>query len=173
MAAGNGSVAADDRNATVGDGNAPVTVQEAARRLGRSVDAVRSALRRGTLAGFKGNDGDWHIHLPADDRQLGDEPDLTTVLRQEADRLRDELQQARDGMEAWRRQAEDGRVTVAELRTRVELLQAAFDREVARGDGLAAELHAALHRPSWWERALRALRSAGGHQAGAKEASSG
>src|SRR3954451_3417019 len=162
MAAGSGSVAADDRNATVSNGNAFVTVQEAARRMGRSVDAVRSALRRGTLAGFKGNDGEWHVHLPADDRQLGDEPDLSTVLRQEADRLRDELQQARDGMEAWRRQAEDGRVTVAELRTRAELLQAALDREVARADGLAAELHAALHRPSWWERALRAVRGTGG-----------
>ena len=164
MAAGNGSAAADDRNATVGGGNAPVTVQEAARRLGRSVDAVRSALRRGTLVGFKGNDGEWHVHLPADDRQLGDEPDLATVLRQEADRLRDELQQARDGIEAWRRQAEDGRVTVAELRTRAELLQAALDREVARADGLAAQLHVVvvLHRPSWWERALQAVRGAGG-----------
>jgi hypothetical protein len=158
MAAGNGSVAADDGNATAGDGNAAVTVQEAARRTGRSVDAVRSALRRGTLAGFKGNDGEWHVHLPADDRQPGDEPDLATVLRQEADRLRDELQQARDGMEAWRRQAEDGRVTVAELRTRAELLQAALEREVARADGMAAELHAALHRPGWVERLARALR---------------
>src|SRR3954452_14297364 len=107
MAVGNGSVAADDRSATVGDGNAPVTVQEAARHLGRSVDAVRSALRRGTLAGFKGNDGEWHVHLPVDDRQLGDDPDLVAALRQEADRLRDELRQARDGMEVWRRQAED------------------------------------------------------------------
>ena len=155
MAADNGNMAAGDRNATVGGGNAPATVQEAARRLGRSVDAIRSALRRGTLAGFKGNDGEWHVHLPADDRQFGDEPDLATVLRQEADGLRDELRQARDGMEAWRRQAEDGRVTVAELRTRAELLQTALDREVARADGLAAELHAALHRPSWWERLLR------------------
>src|SRR3954451_21216550 len=158
MAAGSGSVAADDRNATVSNGNAFVTVQEAARRMGRSVDAVRSALRRGTLAGFKGNDGEWHVQLPADDRQLGDEPDLSPVLRQEADRLRDELQQARDGMEAWRRQAEDGRVTVAELRTRAELLQAALDREVVRADVMAAELHAALHRPGWIERLARGVR---------------
>lgn len=158
MAAGNGSVTADDRSAAVSDGNAPVTVQDAARQLGRSVDAVRSALRRGTLLGFKGNDGEWRVHLPADDRQLGDEPDLSTVLRQENDRLRAELEQARDGMEAWRRQAEDGRVTVAELRTRAELLQVALDREVARADGLAAELHAALHRPGWVERLARALR---------------
>jgi len=161
MAAGNGSVAADDRNATVGDGNAPVTVQEAARRMGRSVDAIRSALRRGTLAGFKGNDGAWHVHFPADDRQLGDNLDLATVLRQEADRLRAELEQARDGMGAWRRQAEDGRVTAAELRTRAELLQAALDREMARADGLAAELHAALNRPGWIERLARVVRGAG------------
>lgn len=160
MAAGNRSGTADAGNVPVGDGNAPVTVQEAARRMGRSVDAVRSALRRGTLAGFKGNDGEWHVHLPAADRQIDDEPDLATVLRQETDRLRDELQQAHDGMEAWRRQAEDGRVTVAELRTRAELLQAALDREVARADGLVAELHAALHRPGWVERLARALRGA-------------
>src|SRR3954451_1654605 len=161
MAGGSGSVAADDRNATVGDGNAAVTVQAAARRTGRSVDAVRSALRRGRSAGVLGHDGECHVHLPADDRQPGDEPDLATVLRQEADRLRDELQQARDGMEAWRRQAEDGRVTVAELRTRAELLQAALDREVVRADGMAAELHAALHRPGWIERLARAVRGAG------------
>src|SRR3954451_8521950 len=159
MAAGSGSVAADDRNATVSNGNAFVTVQEAARRMGRSVDAVRSALRRGTLLGFKGNDGEWRVHLPADDRQLGDEPNLSTVLRQENDRLRAELEQACDGMETWRRQAEDGRVAVAELRTRAELLQVALNREVARADGLAAELHAALHRPSWLERLPRARRA--------------
>jgi len=50
-------------------------------------------------------------------------------------------------------------VAVAELRTRAELLQVALDREVARADGLAAELHAALHRPSWLERLARALRA--------------
>jgi hypothetical protein len=46
-----------------------VTVPEAARILGVSVDAVRSRLRRGTLEGEK-IEGEWHVRLP--DRQDGD-----------------------------------------------------------------------------------------------------
>ena len=133
----------------------PVTVQEAARRLGRSVDAVRSALRRGRLIGFKGNDGEWRVHLSADGQEF-DEPDAMAVLRQELDRLRRELEQARDGIETWRRQAEDSRVSVAELQTRTEMLQAAFDRAQAERDRLSAELTEA--RKGWLERLLEAVR---------------
>jgi uncharacterized small protein (DUF1192 family) len=133
----------------------PVAVQEAARRLGRSVDAVRSALRRGRLLGFKGNDGEWRVHLPMDGQEL-DEPDAMAVLRQELDRLRRELEQARVGIETWRRQAEDSRVSVAELQTRAEMLQAGLDRAHAERDRLAAELAEA--RKSWLERVLEAIR---------------
>jgi uncharacterized small protein (DUF1192 family) len=119
------------------------------------VDAVRSALRRGRLIGFKGNDGEWRVHLPAD-RQEFDEPDAMAVLRQEVDRLRRELEQARDGIETWRRQAEDSRVSVAELQTRTEMLQAAFDRAQAERDRLLTELVQA--RKGWLERLLEAVR---------------
>jgi uncharacterized small protein (DUF1192 family) len=133
----------------------PVAVQEAARRLGRSVDAVRAALRRGRLLGFKGNDGEWRVHLPKDEQEL-DEPGAGTFLRQELDRLRRELEQARDGIETWRRQAEDSRVSVAELQTRAGMLQAALDRAHAERDRLAAELAEA--RKGWLERLLEAVR---------------
>jgi hypothetical protein len=133
----------------------PVAVQEAARRLGRSVDAVRSALRRGRLLGFKGNDGEWRVHLPPDGQDL-DEPDAVAVLQQELGRLRRELEQTRDRIESWRRQAEDSRVSVAELQTRTEMLQAALDRAHTDRDRLAAELAEA--RKGWLERLLEAVR---------------
>lgn len=47
--------------------DATVTVQEAARRLEVSTDAVRSRLRRGTLKGHKQGD-EWRVHLPASTR---------------------------------------------------------------------------------------------------------
>ncbi len=154
------------------DPGSTLSVPEAVRRLGKSPDAVRAALRRGTLAGYRGNDGDWRVDaaaLPAE----APIPDDSDILRQELDRTQAELRQARaDGdalrqdldrtrteLETWRRQAEDGRVAVAELRTRAELLQGVFDRETARCDRLEAEL-AELRTP-WWARLLAALRRQG------------
>ena len=145
-------MAASDSHPTGERQDAAVTVQEAARRLGRSVDAIRSSLRRGMLSGHKGNDGEWRVYLPPDDRQDDVEPSAAAILQQELDRTRAELQQAHDSAEAWRRQAEDGKVTAAELRTRAELLQQALDRELARSAELADELRD-LRRP-WWRRLL-------------------
>lgn len=125
----------------------PVPVGEAARRLSRTPDAIRSALRRGKLRGHRGNDGEWRVYLPVGDGQPDGEPIALTILQQELDRLRVELQQASDRTETWRRQAEDAKVTVAELRTRAELLQQMMEREQRRADELAAE----LRRP-WWRR---------------------
>ena len=41
-----------------------VAVPVAASRLGKSPDAIRSAIRRGKLSARKGNDGDWLVFLP-------------------------------------------------------------------------------------------------------------
>ena len=153
----------DDRNKqgirspfmTPTDPSNTLSVLEAARRLGKSPDAIRGALRRGTLPGYRGNDGEWRVDaaaLPAE-TPISDDSD---ALRQDLDRIRDELRQALADGERWRRQAEDGRVAAAELRTRVELLQQTLDRELARGDRLEAEL-AELRTP-WWVRVLAALR---------------
>lgn len=120
----------------------PVSVSEAARRLGRSVDTIRSALRRGSLRGIKGNDGSWLVYLPIGDRQSEPEPSAVAVLEHE-------LEQARDSAETWRRQAEDGRVAVAELRARTELLEHALRREQERADRLEAD----LRRP-WWRKLI-------------------
>jgi len=68
-----------------------VTVIEAARMLGVSVDAVRSRLRRGTLEGEK-IEGEWHVRLP--DRQDADRaPAEPTGTQQDATGNRPERQQ--------------------------------------------------------------------------------
>jgi len=54
-----------------------LTVQEAAAVLGTSVDAVRSRVRRGSLASEKGEDGRVYVWLGSDEAsdkpQVGDE----------------------------------------------------------------------------------------------------
>lgn len=178
MAVGDGNSTGNDRKEPVAQQDEAVTVPEASRRLGRSVDAVRSSLRRGTLRGHKGNDGEWRVRLPVDDRQrsVADGHDdgmssLAVALRQEIDRLRQELGQARDGMETWRRQAEDGRATIAALREElagerqrregvdreaamaaraVELGRETLHEVRAERDRLLGELREA--RQPWWRR---------------------
>lgn len=103
----------DDRSGTGErqDGNR-LSVSEAAERLGLSVDAIRSRLRRGTLEG--GKDGDlWYVLLPEEtetpqqdaDREAtdGDRDALVDQLRGENAYLRDQLavmiQQAADANE--------------------------------------------------------------------------
>src|SRR3954453_22803572 len=89
--------------------DATISVQEAARRLGKSVDAMRSALRRKSLEGYRDNQGDWRVllaALPTDgDRSRDSSEQALDVLREELRQARDELRQARDASEAWRRQA--------------------------------------------------------------------
>jgi hypothetical protein len=155
----------------VGEQEEAVPVQVAAHRLGKSCDAVRSALRRGKLHGRKGNDGDWLVYLPPIPACLtpeeapgfGPGPELADLLRQELERTRAELQQAREAAETWRQQAENGRVAVAEAQAKAAALQQALERERellalerARTDWLETALHR-LHeeaRRPWWRRLL-------------------
>ena len=114
-------------------------VPVAARRLGKSPDTIRSAIRRGKLSTTKGNDGEWRVWLPAESPpEAGELPDSH---RQELDNLRAEL------VETMRR-ATDSATMVAKLRERV-----------ARLGGEAtviAELKAQLawHRTPWWRRLI-------------------
>jgi hypothetical protein len=86
-----------------------VSVAEAARRLGKSPDAIRSALRRKTLEGYRDNQGDWRIPmevLPTVDAASSPAVD---ALRQELDRLHEELRRARV-------LSDDRQATIAELK---------------------------------------------------------
>jgi hypothetical protein len=118
-------------------------VAEAARRLGKSPDAIRSALRRKTLEGYRDNQGDWRIPmevLPTVDAASSPAVD---ALRQELDRLHEELRRARV-------LSDDRQATVADLRERLGRVEGA----VAAKDELIAELKAMLAeaRRPWWRR---------------------
>lgn len=114
---------------------AVVSVGEAAERLGRSVDAVRSLVRRGRLAARRGNNGQLLVTLP---------PDATveTPVADEASDSRDDaLAVMRDEAEHWRREAEEARVRAARA-----------EGEVAAQRELVGELKRLLEetrRPFW------------------------
>lgn len=95
-----------------------VAVPVAASRLGKSPDAIRSAIRRGKLSARKGNDGDWLVFLPTA------VPVADDSLQQELDRLRVELEQSL-------RQSADRQATVDELRERVRYLEASAEHGAA------------------------------------------
>jgi hypothetical protein len=128
-------------------------VADAAVRLGVSVDAIRSRVRRGHLETRRGNDGRTLILVPNsmlenanDGLSLGDgeaTDELATELRRERDRLLTERDQARTDCEAWRVKAEEARLVGA--------------RAEAERDGLrlvVARLEADLDwaRRPWWRR---------------------
>jgi hypothetical protein len=149
------------------DSNRTLTVPEAAKHLGKSADAIRSALRRGTLDGYRDNQGEWRIPLASlPHASLTPDGD-----GRELDALRQELEQARRLADDWQRQATDRQAAVAELRERVARLEGeaagvratvtAKDETVAalrdaladlagRLDKATAEL-AEVRRP-WWRR---------------------
>lgn len=145
----------EEQDAPVDRQDKTVTVPEAARLLGKSADAVRSALRRGSLEGYRDNQGEWRIPLTGlPDRQAT--PD---------DHLRQELEQAR-------RQADDRQATVVELRERLARLEGELagvkatamaevnaavrtaEEAIAAKEELVRELREALawHRRPWWRR---------------------
>jgi hypothetical protein len=124
-------------------------VADAAARLGVSVDAIRSRVRRGHLETRRGNDGKTLILLPnsileqaRDGLGLG-EDELVAELRQERDRLLTERDQSRTEAEMWRVRTEEARLVSA--------------RAEAERDGLrlvVARLEADLDwaRQPWWRR---------------------
>lgn len=145
-----------------------VAVPVAASRLGKSPDAIRSAIRRGKLSARKGNDGDWLVFLPPAEAVEADS------LQQALDRTTAELQQAM-------RQSVDRQATVDELRERIRYLEASAEHaaalllrstdRAARAEGEATALRDALAdlsrrldvataeltdaRRPWWQRWFR------------------
>jgi hypothetical protein len=119
-----------------------VSVAEAAKRLGKTVDAVRSLARRGRLKARRGNDGKLLIMLaPGDEAaaadEMGDGHDEAMAV------IRDQLEDTRDQLEHWRQSAEEARVAQARAEERAEA-----QRE------LVGELHKLLDdaRRPWWRK---------------------
>jgi hypothetical protein len=120
-----------------------VPVPVAARRLGRSPDAIRSAIKRGKLSARLGNDGRWLVFLPAG--TAAPDPVAPDSLQPVVDRLRDQLEETL-------RQLADRETAVADLRERVSRLEG----EAAGHAVVVTELREALawQRRPWWQRIL-------------------
>jgi hypothetical protein len=131
-----------------------LSLLEAAMRLGKSTDAVRSMIRRDRLPTRKGNDGRLLIGVPT----VAGQADLSTVIDQASDgrttaELRLTLEELRDELMDKREQLAR-KAAALEAAVAVRNAQVGALRELA--DRLTAEL-ADLRRP-WLVRVLAAIR---------------
>ena len=127
------------------DGLHWLPLPEAATRLGKSTDAIRSMVRRDKIAIKKGNNGGVLVGVTVKDGQA-------TADDQATDGLGDEV-------EHWRRLAEIRAIELATLTERLAGLEAvsaariaAVEADVAARDVVIAkleELLAKLYRPFW------------------------
>jgi ribosomal protein L29 len=152
-----------------------VPVPVAARLLGKSPDAIRSAIRRGKLSATKGNDGDWRVWLPT--VEPVDIDSLPDSHQQDLDRAYAELavalQQANDRaatvaelraeLATVRQQAANSDSTAMQLRERLARIEGEAEgkrlaavAELAAKDTVIVDLRAALtwHRTPWWRRLI-------------------
>lgn len=107
-----------------------VPLVEASSRLGVSVAALRSRIRRGVVTARRGNDNRLHIEIPADARPRQDDATGSSdEFGLELDTLRAELLEARIAAARWQERAGAQAELVAELKLQL------------------AEL-----RQSWWKR---------------------
>ena len=102
-----------------------LTVTEAAKRLGISVEAVRGRIKRGTLRGEKGPDGTVFVFVDTnqsrpDASQSTDQPtdksELVADLRERVEDLKEQLERANEQLErANERDRENRRLLAAAL----------------------------------------------------------
>jgi hypothetical protein len=151
--------------ATAGDDLVWLPLPEAAVRLGKSTDAVRSMLRRGKLASRKGNDGGVLVGVPpafGDGQATVEDQSLdgraTAELRATADELKAEVLELRERLARAEGEAAKAR-EVAEAKIEAARAVAVADVATARAEGEAkeqviAELRAMLAeaRKPWWRR---------------------
>jgi hypothetical protein len=137
------SVAVSELPTANGDEPPAIGVAEAAKRLGKTVDAVRSLARRGKLKARRGNDGKLLIMLAPGDEAATVADEMADGHDEARAVLRDQLEDMRDQIEHWRRSSEEARVAQARAEERAEA-----QRE------LVAELHKLLDdaRRPWWRR---------------------
>jgi hypothetical protein len=150
-------------------------LSEAAARLGTTVDAVRSRIRRGSLESRRGNDGWIKVMVPTVEldqsppRPDGADPgrvQATTRQDEGDDWLREDRDEALAEADHWRRLVEDERVARVKAEAEREAERAmlaetrtALAAERARGDRLEAAL-AEARRP-WLAKVFEGLRRKG------------
>ena len=119
---------------------APLSVPEAAERLGISTVRVRQYIRSGQLQGFRDNRGHWRVVPPLSSRErLAAEAGGELSEADAVDLLVDEILELRDSLA-------ERESRLARLDTLVERQQAALDRAVMLADQLRGERDAALDR---------------------------
>ena len=117
-----------------------VDVPTAAKRLGKSVDAIRALARRGRLQSRRGNDGKLLITLPTG-------TDVAPPVDDESDdevvELREQLAEVREQVEHWR-----------ELATGAQIAAARAEADAAAQRELVTVLTRLLEdgRRPWWRR---------------------
>lgn len=145
----------------------PLTVQEAASRLGVTVDAIRGRIKRGTLSSDRAEDGTVYVLLdhadqPSDQPEASHQPaddqlELVEVLQEQNDYLRQQL-------EVWQEEARRKDHIIAALAERIPAIEASQEttkeatesfvtpsESVQRGTG-RDEAQSGLGRRSWWRR---------------------
>lgn len=153
--------------ATAGDDLIWLPLAEAAARLGKTTDAVRSMIRRDKLVTRKGNDGSVLVGVPptagdgqatADD-QAADGQEMA-ALRSTVEELRAEIMELRERLARADVEVDKAR-SVAEARIEAVRAVAVADVATARAEleakeQIIAELRAMLAeaRKPWWRRWL-------------------
>lgn len=142
-----------------------LTVQEAASRLGVTVDAIRGRIKRGTLSSDRDEDGTVYVlldHADQPDDQPGashqpadDQLELVEVLQEQNDYLRRQL-------EVWQEEARRKDHIIAALAERIPAIEAPQDTvsEARESPETASEAPYSTHAPpeqqgppqrrSWW-----------------------
>ena len=131
---------------------------EAASRLGTTVEAVRSRIRRGSLQSKRGNDGRVRVLVHATEPDQADPDGDRALIDREntADWLRTERNEALLEADHWRSVAETERTSRVRAEAELDASRTMLGHERARGDRLEAAL-AEARRP-WLAKVLEGLR---------------
>ena len=133
-----------------------VTVDEAARVLGLSVDAIRKRVQRGTIDHEKAEDGRVWILLDADRTYHDTDQDETG--RQPADRTDLLIAELQDRVRSLEESNRENRRIIAALTQRIPAIEAPTDapgssESASAGEGSGAippDQDAPAQRRSWW-----------------------
>ncbi len=124
-----------------------LALSDAASRLGVSVDALRSRIRRGSLRARRGNDNRLFVQVPVNLRLVGDE---------DSDEAR-QVDDQSDLVAELQHEIGDLRERLARAEERARAAEEAAAVKVAAKNDLIAELKAMLAeaRQPWWRRWIR------------------
>jgi hypothetical protein len=137
-----------------GPGAIWLSLGDAAKRLGVSVDAVRARVRRDRITSRRGNDGRLSVLLS--DEAVTEQAVASDESGAAASRLRLDLDEARADADHWRELAHEREVKLAEAMAAVRTAETVASAEVAARERYIAQLEALLAeaRRPWWRRWL-------------------